>query len=99
MNNMNYPGSLQAAEGEVVTKLVYNNETGEIIHVHSVMVTPEAETPSDAAVEAEARSLACDISGTPERNAEVLTVNLDELDRGATYAVDLTTRRLVARVF
>jgi hypothetical protein len=94
---MERPKPPKAADGEVITKLVYQHQTGEILHVHSVMVVSGAEAPSEAAIEAEARVLASEIKGTPEAEAGVLTIQLDDLAHGVTYAVDPNTRRLVVR--
>jgi hypothetical protein len=78
-----------------ITRVVYDVATGYIVHIHQVMALPGAEVPDGIDIDAQARSLASQISGKSEEELGVLNVKAEEVKSEVGYAVDLDAHRLI----
>jgi hypothetical protein len=81
--------------------VVYDGQTGVISHFHHSITLEGGRKPSDVALRAETLALTKDVALTLRNPApdltrlEVLTVRPEEIDVGAQYRVNVSTRQLV----
>ena len=83
-------------ESMIRTYVVYNIQSGEIIHIHEYLALPGVMPPTDAEVEAEACILASKRTGKPRSEMASLHIRRTDLEIGALYRVDLENKSLVA---
>jgi hypothetical protein len=76
-------------------RIVYDKASGKIVHMHKTMWRRETEAPSASEIDADARRTASKVQGLEEGTLDILTVNLDELDRNTKYGVDIRTKNLL----
>lgn len=91
--NSQTPGNRNVLETSA--RVVYEKNSGKIVHIHKTMWRPEREPPAPSEIDAHARRVASTVLGQTEDRLEVLAVELDELENDTTYAVDIRTKRLV----
>jgi hypothetical protein len=92
---MGFQSSDQRFEPESVqSRVLYDNETGEIVYAHQVVTMRGAAQTSDEDVDARIRELAAEF-GIEAGGVELLRVDADEIDPGAQYRVDTTAGKLV----
>jgi len=86
---MDVAGTVQPEQWSMV--VLFDGETGIILHTHQSVTTSDGEHPSELELEAEARTHAGPESG----RASVLHVDPRTLDAQAHYRVDTAAGRLV----
>jgi hypothetical protein len=92
--------SLQSPTGSssgTDTRVVYDRQTGDILHVHQFISLPGVLLPNAAELSAVACDLASRITGKSIEHMGVLAVEEDELKNDANYRVDVTNACLVAQ--
>jgi hypothetical protein len=77
-----------------ITRVVYDSESGDIVHVHHVVILPNANGPDEDHLDAEAVSLASQFSKRPGAALQALKVESSEFQEGARYRVNPETRKL-----
>jgi hypothetical protein len=78
------------------TRVIYDRETGAILHIHQSVALPGIELPDDEELNAAAIELATKATGRSPTQIEVLNVG-EELKTGHAYRVNVQERRLVAQ--
>ena len=81
----------------VDTRVIYDRETGEILHVHQALAVPGVKLPDESELKAAALDLASQTTGRPVEQMDVLSVREEELRPRTRYQVNVQDRRLVAR--
>jgi hypothetical protein len=76
-------------------RVVYEKNSGKIVHIHKTVWRPEMEPPAPSEIDAHARRVASKVLGETEDRLEVLAVELDQLETDAIYAVDIQTRKVI----
>jgi hypothetical protein len=83
-------------ESMIRTYVVYDIQSGEIVHIHEYLALPGVVPPSDAEIENEACMLASKRTGKPTSEMSSLHIRRDALEIGVLYSVDLENKNLVA---
>lgn len=83
-------------ESMIRTCVVYDIQSGEIIHIHEYLALPGVTPPTDAELEIEACLLASKRTGKPRSEMAPLYVRRDDLEIGILYSVNLENKNLVA---
>jgi hypothetical protein len=81
----------------VDTRIVYDRETGEIIHVHQSVVLAGVKFPDEHELRASAVDLASKSTGKSGEQMDVLSVREEDLDAATQYKVDVQNRCLVIK--
>jgi hypothetical protein len=81
----------------VDTRVIYDRETGEILHVHQSVALPEIKLPGEDELRASAIDLASKMTGRPVQQMDVISVREEELKAGTKYIVNVQDKRLVVR--
>jgi hypothetical protein len=76
------------------TFLVYDQDTGEVVHGHKAVVLPGGEPLSSEELESQALELAAQSTERDASSLKALAVSHDELEHGAHYRVDTSSGRL-----
>jgi|SRR5271166_3562722 len=76
------------------TRVIYDRATGEIVHIHYVVILPKAEVPDEDHLDAEAVSQASRFSKRPGAGLQALKVEASEFQASVRYRVNLETRKL-----
>ena len=69
------------------SRVVYDKKTGEIVHLHHVIVLEGAQAPTDAEIDEQCISLA-------QRDLAVMSVKYEDLKTSNLYAVDVEANAL-----
>jgi hypothetical protein len=77
-----------------VVRVVYDAQTGQVVHTHHVVVLPNAKAPSEKQLDADAISLAGKVGRRPTNSLKVLTVKSDDFRDNAIYVVNIATGKL-----
>jgi hypothetical protein len=75
------------------TFVIYDNKTGNIIHVHKTMALPGASSPSDEKARVMALELVHKIKGKATSEMDAIQISKD-LEFDVRYKVDLQTKQL-----
>jgi len=81
----------------VDTRVIYDRETGEILHVHQAIALPGIKFPDENELRASAIDVASRMTGRPVEQMDVLCVREEELKTGAKYKVNVQNKCLVAK--
>ena len=76
------------------TFLVYDPDSGEVVHGHKAVVFPGGDSLSHEELERQALELAAQVTERDASSLRALAVAHDELEHGAHYRVDPASRRL-----
>jgi len=76
--------------------VLYDSHSGAIVHSHQVVTTRGGVHPDGPTLEKQALEHAAHARNAPVQGVAVLHVNPHEFDFHATYAVDVSTKRLKA---
>lgn len=79
----------------VDTRVVYDRETGEILHIHQAAALGGRRLPSEAELRAAAIDVASKITGISGQQMDVIQVRDEDLIPHTTHVVDIQSRRLV----
>jgi hypothetical protein len=82
--------------GERHTFLVYDAESGEVVHGHKELVLPYGDAPSGDELERRALDLATQATGRDASGLKVTAVPEEELEPGTILRVDPKSGRLQA---
>jgi hypothetical protein len=93
MKNIAEP--VEEVESTVVACVVYDAETGEIIHTHQIVTLPGANPPTEEELKAEAIELASKITDRSPSDIAILPVKEEELEPGVEYKVDVKNGVLI----
>ena len=88
------PDTFLPGDARTHTFLIYDNESGHLVHGHREVVLPYGEAPGTEQIMKRALELAVEVTGREPRSLRALEVSEDELTPGIAYKVDLKTRRL-----
>jgi hypothetical protein len=80
---------VEKVESTTVACVVYDVETGEIIHTHQIVTLPGANPPTEEELKAEAIELASKITDRSPSDIGILPVEQEELEAGVEYKVDV----------
>jgi hypothetical protein len=87
--------SMEAPEGSTThTFLIYDAETGEVIHGHKVLVLPGVEPPSEEELQKQALDMATKVTERPAGKLKTLAVEEKDLKPGHLPHVDPKSRKL-----
>ena len=75
------------------TYVVYDRNSGEIVHIHRITVHQGAEKIGETRAEARALEVAAQFG---QREDKVAVLRADDLDLAASYVVNVKTRELTA---
>lgn len=75
-------------------RLVYDTETGKVLHTHMFMVLPRAKAPTEEQVSTEAIALAHRYTQHPTERMKVFEVPTDQYEDGASYKINLKDKAL-----
>lgn len=78
------------------TLVVFDRTTGDIVHVHHLMIAPGVRAPEEAQVAAEALRMAEQVGERAQAELDTISVNDSDLAPRKRLKVDVTSRRLVA---
>ena len=78
------------------TRVVYDRQTGEILHVHQALAVAGAKLPDESGLITSALDLASQMTGRPVEQMDVLSVPEEELNPHSRYKVNVLDRCLVA---
>ncbi len=90
------PDEGSRTSSRVDTRVIYDRETGEILHVHQALAVPGAKLPDERELQYSALDLASQMTGRPAEQMAVLSVREEELNSRIRYKVNVHDRRLVA---
>jgi hypothetical protein len=76
------------------TRVIYDRASGEIVHIHHVVILPKAEAPDEEHLDADAVALASRFSKRPGAELLALKVESSEFQADARYRVNPETRKL-----
>jgi hypothetical protein len=76
------------------TFLVYDKESGEVVHGHKSIVLPDGDAPSDEELERQALEAAAEVTNRDASSLKALPVAHDDLEHGAHYRVDTASSKL-----
>jgi hypothetical protein len=76
------------------THLIYDPESGEVVHGHTTIVFPGADSPSPEEVEQRALEEAARATNRDAASLSALAVEHEDLEHGAHYRVDPKSKRL-----
>jgi hypothetical protein len=76
------------------TFLVYDSESGEIVHGHKTILFSNVDPPSQEDLEREALDMAAQTIDRDPSSLKALKVEHHELEQGAAYRVDPGAQRL-----
>jgi hypothetical protein len=79
----------------VDTRVIYDRQSGEILHVHQAVSLPGIKFPDENELKASAMDLASRATGRHVHQMDVLTVQEEELKPGTRYKVNLRDKCLV----
>lgn len=79
----------------IARAVVFDKNTGDIVHVHSIFTFPGAAAPTGDELVAEARVKAGKATGRADATLDVLHIRHDEIAHGHHYRVKLPERKLV----
>ena len=77
-----------------ITRIIYDHQTGKVVHVHHAVVLPGVNAPGEAQLDAFALALASRHSKRSESDLKVMTVKPEEFEDGTPYRVHLETNKL-----
>src|ERR1700732_1521412 len=80
----------------VDTRVIFDRETGEILHIHQAVALPGIKFPDENKLRASAVDLASRTTGRPVQQMDVLSVREEELKTGTKYKVNVQNKCLVA---
>lgn len=78
------------------TYAIYDQNSGDVVHVHHVTIAPGAEPPSDSELEEGAIQLAIKLGDLNREALAILSVDRSALRYDHSYSVDVESRRLRA---
>lgn len=88
-------GAQTSPEGaRTYTFLVYDADSGDLVHGHKAIVLPYGEAPEEGELMEQALGLAVEATGRKPDGLRALSVEEDELEPGAEYRVDPKSERL-----
>ena len=91
------PVESSAPSRRVDTRVVYDRETGEILHIHQAVVLPGVKFPDENELRASAIDLASRSTGTSGEQMDVIRVREEDLKAHTKYKVDVQNKCLVIR--
>lgn len=74
--------------------VLYDAESGEVLHLHQIIAMAGAPPPTDEELKAEAYELAAEARKRAQRTMDSLIVPVEAFDRSVAYCVDVKKRRL-----
>lgn len=77
------------------SQVVFDPQTGEVLHVHHLVAAPGARLPDESGLAADVMKLAEQISGRSARELDRLVVDKQDLAPGRRFKVDRAARRLM----
>lgn len=77
------------------TRIVYDRETGEIIHIHQALALPGGKLPDENELRCSAIDLASRETGTSGEKMDVIRIREDDLNNNTKYSVDVKKKCLV----
>jgi hypothetical protein len=81
----------------VDTRVIYDRETGEILHIHQAVVLPGVRFPDENELRASAIDLASRNTGTSREQLDVIRVQEEDLKTNTKYQVDVQNKCLIVR--
>lgn len=88
------PAQTEADDVRTYTYLVYDPETGDLVHGHKAVVLPYGEAPQEDQLIEQALGFAAEATGRKIDGLRAIAVSEDELEPGVEYRVDPKTERL-----
>jgi hypothetical protein len=88
------PAETQPDDVRTHTYLVYDPETGDLVHGHKALLLPYGEAPGKDQLLEEALGLAAEATGRKVDRLRAIEVSEDDLEPGVEYRVDPKTERL-----
>jgi hypothetical protein len=81
-------------KGERHTFLVYDGDSGEVVHGHKELVLPYGDAPSAEELEKRALELATQVTGREASGLKVTEIAEEELEPGSILRIDPKSGRL-----
>lgn len=91
------PKKTEADDVRTHTYLVYDPETGDLVHGHKAVVLPYGEAPGEDQLQKEALGLAAEATGREADGLRAIVLSeeeFEELEPGVEYRVDPKSERL-----
>jgi hypothetical protein len=79
----------------LATFVIFNRQTGDILHTHHVSIVPGAIAPTDEEMTRVVLEHAVHAGGCHASEVDCVKVGVDELKPKASYRVDVAARRLL----
>jgi hypothetical protein len=81
-------------KGERHTFLIYDAESGEVVHGHKELILPYGDAPSAEELQKRALELATQVTGRDASGLKVTEVSEEELEPGSILRIDPKSGRL-----
>lgn len=78
----------------VDTRVIYDRQTGEILHIHQAVALPGVKLPHENELRASAVDVAIRTTGRSVQQMDVLSVREEELKTGIKYKVNAQSKCL-----
>jgi hypothetical protein len=78
-------------------RVVYDRETGEILHVHQAIALAGIKLPNEDVLRTSAVELASRMTGRPVQQLDAVAVREEQLETGTKYKVNVQNKSLVAQ--
>jgi hypothetical protein len=94
------PEETQPDDVRTLTYLIYDSETGDLVHGHKAVVLPFGEAPGEEELQKEALGLAAEATGREVEGLRTTVLSEEEFEKlepGAQYHVDPKSERLEKR--
>jgi len=91
------PKETKADDVRTHTYLIYDPETGDLVHGHKAVVLPYGEAPGEDQLQKEALGLAAEATGREAGGLRAITLSEEEFEKlepGFVYRVDPKSERL-----
>lgn len=88
---------VESSPHRVDTRVIYNRETGEILHIHQASTLPGGRLPGEDELIACAIDVASRSTGVSGEQMDVIRVREEDLTPKIKYMVDVQSKRLVSQ--